>query len=153
MCSIATIIYIQDDVFYGIFITYLPDLPLSELRDSGAIEQDADMILFLYRDDVYKKRADKERYARLKKEGKEKDFKPEHEEREVEPTEIIVAKNRNGEVGTIEIQFNKRFIRFEDKPKKQEYDMSETSIEGQEFIQQIQESVESTPQVEVPNIF
>lgn len=126
---------------------------LSDLRDSGAIEQDADMILFLYRDDVYKKRADKERYARLKKEGKEKDFKPEHEEREVEPTEIIVAKNRNGEVRTIEIQFNKRFIQFEDKPKKQEYDMSETSIEGQEFIQQIQESVESTPQVEVPNIF
>lgn len=126
---------------------------LSDLRDSGAIEQDADVILFLYREDIYKKREDKERYARLKKEGKEKDFKPEHQEREIEPTEVIVAKNRNGEVKTIEIQFNKRYTRFEDKPKEAEYDMRETSIDGEVFMQQMQQNRESDPQVEMPNIF
>ncbi|RDU60754.1 replicative DNA helicase [Helicobacter marmotae] len=125
---------------------------LSDLRDSGAIEQDADVILFLYREDVYKKREDKERYARLKKEGKEKDFKPEHQEREIEPTEIIVAKNRNGEVKTIDIQFNKRFIRFEDKPREMEHDMTETSIDGEVFLQQIQQDSQQ-PQIDMPNIF
>ncbi|WP_334090609.1 replicative DNA helicase [Helicobacter typhlonius] len=118
---------------------------LSDLRDSGAIEQDADVILFLYRDDIYKKREDRERYARLKKEGKEKDFKPEHQEREIEPAEIIIAKNRNGEVKTIEIQFNKRFTRFEDKPREPEYDTSGGSINIEDII--------GSPQVDMPNIF
>lgn len=88
---------------------------LSDLRDSGAIEQDADMILFLYRDDVYQKHDDKQRLARLKKEGKEKEFKPEYQEKEIEPAEIIVAKNRNGETKSVYVQFNKRFTRFENK--------------------------------------
>lgn len=103
---------------------------LSDLRDSGAIEQDADMILFLYRDDVYKKHEDKQRLARLKKEGKEKDFKAEYQERESEPAEIIIAKNRNGETRTIHVQFNKRFTRFEEKAKDRIYSQNtETKIE------------------------
>lgn len=110
---------------------------LADLRDSGAIEQDADVILFLYRNDVYAKRADKEREARLKKEGKEKEFKPEHKEREIEPAELIVAKNRNGENGTIEILFNKRYTRFEDKIDDMDRQMSETRIEGEEFMNQV----------------
>ncbi|TLD97766.1 replicative DNA helicase [Helicobacter jaachi] len=121
---------------------------LSDLRDSGAIEQDADVILFLYRDDVYARRADKERYARLKKEGKEKDFKPEHQEREIEPAEIIIAKNRNGEIGSVDVQFNKRYTRFEDKPDEQSRDMSETRIDGEVFMQELQEI--DKPQVDVP---
>ena len=105
---------------------------LSDLRDSGAIEQDADMILFLYRDDVYKKRADKERKARLEKEGKGGDFKPEYEERDVEPAEIIVAKNRNGETKTIRIQFRKRFTRFEN-PETNETPHPETKLNVDEI--------------------
>lgn len=108
---------------------------LADLRDSGAIEQDADMILFLYRDDVYKRRADKERYARLKKEGKERDFKPEHEERAIEPAELIIAKNRNGETGTIEILFNKPYTRFEDKPEEHGHEMRETRFDPPSFEQ------------------
>lgn len=121
---------------------------LSDLRDSGSIEQDADVILFLYRDDVYRKRADRERYARLKKEGKEKDFKPEYQEREVEPAELIVAKNRNGETRTIEIRFNKRFTRFEDIPQEISHEMSETRIDGEVFMQQLEQSAP-----DIPNIF
>lgn len=130
---------------------------LSDLRDSGAIEQDADVILFLYRDDVYARRADKERYARLKKEGKEKDFKPEHTEREIEPAEIIIAKNRNGEIGSVEIQFNKKFTRFEDKPEEYSHEMTQTRIDGADFLQNMERS--TPPQsptdsnFDMPNVF
>ncbi len=55
---------------------------LSDLRDSGAIEQDADVVLFLYREGMHKPDIDKAR------------------------TELIVAKNRNGPVGEIELMFN-----------------------------------------------
>ena len=123
---------------------------LSDLRD-------ADVILFLYRDDVYARRADKERYARLKKEGKEKDFKPEHTEREIEPAEIIIAKNRNGEIGNVEIQFNKKFTRFEDKPEEYSHEMTQTRIDGADFLQNMERG--TPPQsptdsnFDMPNVF
>lgn len=124
---------------------------LSDLRDSGAIEQDADVILFLYRDDVYRRRADKERYARLKKEGKEKDFKPEYQEQEIEKAEIIIAKNRNGEIGTVEIQYNKRYTRFEDKPDENVHEETHTRIDGAEFLQSIQAPANaSDSQIDMP---
>lgn len=112
---------------------------LSDLRESGAIEQDADVILFLYRDDVYARRADREKIAKAKREGKDDEVKKLEEaflarEREhtIEPAEIIIAKNRNGETGTVDIQFNKPFIRFEDKEKPQElnYAPTDTRIES-----------------------
>ena len=80
----------------------------------------------------YKKRADKERKARLEKEGKGGDFKPEYEERDVEPAEIIVAKNRNGETKTIRIQFRKRFTRFEN-PETNETPHPETKLNVDEI--------------------
>lgn len=123
---------------------------LSDLRDSGAIEQDADVIMFLYRDAIVKRREDKERYARLKKEGKEKDFKPEYKEEEIEKAEVIVAKNRNGETRTIEIHFNKRFTRFEDIPKEREHEMTQTRIDGEEFLREV-DNIKS--QVDIPDIF
>lgn len=106
---------------------------LSDLRDSGAIEQDADMILFLYRDDVYKKRADRERKARLEKEGKADDFKAEYVERDVEPAELIVAKNRNGETRTIKLQFRKRFTRFENPETTQQEEQHDTKLDVDEI--------------------
>lgn len=62
---------------------------LSDLRDSGAIEQDADLVVFLYRDEYYN---------------------PETESKGI--TELIIAKNREGETGTIKLAFLKEYTTF-----------------------------------------
>ena len=62
---------------------------LSDLRDSGSIEQDADMVMFLYRDDYYNPDTDKKNVS-----------------------ECIIAKFRNGSVGTIDLGWRGEFTRF-----------------------------------------
>ena len=64
---------------------------LSDLRDSGAIEQDADTVIFLYRDEYYDK-------------GKS--------DEEGNIAEVIIAKNRHGSVGTVEVGWIGRFTKF-----------------------------------------
>ncbi len=64
---------------------------LSDLRDSGSIEQDADNVAFLYRDDYYRN------------EGEE-----EANDDEISQVEFIVAKNRNGKRGTVTLSFDKK---------------------------------------------
>ena len=85
---------------------------LSDLRESGAIEQDADIILFVYRDDVYREAKEKEKEMKAKAEGKEytSDFRKKSEEE----AEIIIGKQRNGPTGTVDLVFQKRFTRFVD---------------------------------------
>jgi len=64
---------------------------LSDLRDSGAIEQDADIIAFVYRDEVYNEESI---YCGM--------------------AEIIIGKNRDGEIGTVHANFNGAFCNFSD---------------------------------------
>ncbi|AGZ81835.1 DNA helicase [Campylobacter fetus subsp. testudinum] len=87
---------------------------LSDLRESGAIEQDADTILFVYRNDVYLEQEEKEREQKAKLDGKEyaRKFVPNKIE---ENAEIIIGKNRNGPTGTVDVVFQKEFTRFVDK--------------------------------------
>ena len=72
---------------------------LSDLRDSGSIEQDADVVMFIYRDDYY---ATKEEWQR---EHPDEKYPP--------PAEIIVAKHRNGPTGQVNLRFLPKLARFE----------------------------------------
>jgi len=88
---------------------------LSDIRESGSIEQDADIILFVYRDDVYLYKEEKEREKQAKKEGKE--YVSTFVEKEEEEAEIIIGKQRNGPTGHINLIFQKKLTRFVDAPK------------------------------------
>ena len=68
---------------------------LSDLRDSGAIEQDADIVMFLYRDDYYNKESEKKDIA-----------------------EVIIAKQRGGQTGTVELLWMGNYTKFVNLEKR-----------------------------------
>ena len=72
---------------------------LSDLRESGAIEQDADVVMFIYRDAYYRK-----------SEGEE--VRPDDPSNDL--SELIVSKHRNGPVGMVNLRFQSRYTRFVD---------------------------------------
>ena len=67
---------------------------LSDLRESGAIEQDADIVMFLYRDDYYN-----------------------HDTEKKDVAEVIIAKQRNGPIGTVELAWLPRYTKFANMKK------------------------------------
>ena len=115
---------------------------LSDLRESGAIEQDADIILFVYRDDVYREAQEKEREMKAKAEGKE--YTSEFRKKSEEDAEIIIGKQRNGPTGTVELVFQKNFTRFVDKTHAPAF---EIEYEDADIPMQ-----EANISVEMPNI-
>jgi replicative DNA helicase len=85
---------------------------MSDLRESGSIEQDADVIMFVYRDDVYRMREEKEKEQKARQEGKE--YKSNFFEKPEESAELIIGKNRNGPIGVANLIFQKACTRFVD---------------------------------------
>jgi replicative DNA helicase len=80
---------------------------LSDLRESGSIEQDADVVAFIYRDSYYKERMrppenEADKFQRWKVEMQEVAHK----------AEVIIAKQRNGPVGSVDLFFDAEFTRF-----------------------------------------
>lgn len=101
---------------------------LSDLRESGAIEQDADIIMFIYREDVYKAMEAKKKQKEALEKGKVAEI--DYKEKDVEEAEIIIGKQRNGPTGTIEMLFHKKFTLFTDKVTDvQQIEMNEAQID------------------------
>jgi len=79
---------------------------LSDLRESGAIEQDADLILFIYRDEVYNRSEDNPNRGKA---------------------EVVIGKQRNGPIGKIELVFLDKFTTFKDLYKGETENIYESS--------------------------
>lgn len=82
---------------------------LSDLRESGSIEAEADMVMMLYRPDYYTVREVEDTEAISGRDGSA--FDP--NKRNIEVTEIIIGKHRNGPTGTVKIGFVREFASFE----------------------------------------
>jgi len=88
---------------------------LSDLRDSGSIEQDADVVMFVHREDYYAPAEAMDRTI------------------EVVPADIIISKQRNGPVGRVQLGFVKKFTRFVDIELNRAHDVPPTYSEEQPF--------------------
>lgn len=89
---------------------------LSDLRESGAIEQDADVVLFIHRPGVYKL---------LEAGGKGSEITPEEARELRSKTRLIIAKHRNGPTGTIDLLFEEEHTRFFSVEKTHAYQDTE----------------------------
>lgn len=81
---------------------------LSDIRESGSIEQDADIVAFLYREDYYQRQ------------GTEED-KNEEEQAVDDMIEVIIEKNRSGARGTVELLFKKEYNKFASISRRDDY--------------------------------
>ena len=77
---------------------------LSDLRDSGAIEQDADVVIFIHRPEMYKDLRDKAEEKGESLEGR---------------ADIMVAKHRNGPTGLLDLHFQKQYTRFDNRTERE----------------------------------
>ena len=88
---------------------------LSDLRESGAIEQDADMVMFLYRDDYYQAMSNthgQENQNASNRGDQQYPMQPVQNNNPVKIVEVIVGKHRNGPTGTVKLGFRLEYQQF-----------------------------------------
>jgi len=97
---------------YDLTVDTVHNFVANDIIVHNSIEQDADIVMFVYRDDVYREAAEKEKEMKAKANSVEyqNTFKSKLEEE----TELIIGKQRNGPTGTVNLIFQKRFTRFID---------------------------------------
>ena len=89
---------------------------LADLRESGSIEQDADMVMFIYRESYYLSRLEP-------REGSEEHFKWQEQMDQVKGlAEIIIGKQRHGPIGTVKLSFNEDLTKFGNLARDGRYD-------------------------------
>ncbi|WP_339112379.1 replicative DNA helicase [Thioclava sp. GXIMD2076] len=93
---------------------------LSDLRESGSIEQDADVVMFVYRDEYYKEREKPGDHELEKMAAWQQVMEQVHGK-----AEIILGKQRHGPIGSVEVAFEGRFTRFSDLAKAWQGDGSD----------------------------
>ncbi|TQS72572.1 replicative DNA helicase [Rhodobacteraceae bacterium] len=93
---------------------------LSDLRESGSIEQDADVVMFVYRDEYYKEREKPGDHELEKMAAWQQIMEQVHGK-----AEIILGKQRHGPIGSVEVAFEGRFTRFSDLAKTWQGDGSD----------------------------
>jgi replicative DNA helicase len=87
---------------------------LSDLRESGSIEAEADVVIFIYRDAYYKMKEP----AESADEEEEKEERRQRGEGKIEEAELIIAKQRNGPTGKISVAFQQQYARFDNLAKE-----------------------------------
>ncbi len=115
---------------------------LSDIRESGAIEQDADIIMFVYRDDIYKERDEQRKEKEAADKGET--YKSAFIDKPIEETEIIIGKQRNGSIGTVKLDFHKELTKFVDKESPYSAPPEITSFESVS-------DVEIETQIDIPD--
>ena len=83
---------------------------LSDIRESGSIEQDADIVSFLYRDDYYTREQGSEEGAGPQAQAPA--GPPDDDQPSLSEVEVIIEKNRSGPRGTVRLLFNKTYNKF-----------------------------------------
>jgi len=111
--KIISINKIGKEKTYDLTIDDVHNFVANDIIVHNSIEQDADIVMFVYRDDVYREAIEKEKEMKAKSAGLDYDNK--FTKKQEEDTEIIIGKHRNGPTGTVELVFQKNFTRFVDK--------------------------------------
>ena len=102
---------------------------LADLRESGSIEQDADVVMFVYREEYYHARAEPSRRPEESEEkfNQRSQHWMERGEQIRNIAEVIIAKQRHGPIGTVELHFDGQYTRFSDLEKR--FDSNENHYE------------------------
>jgi len=101
---------------YDLTVDGVHNFVANDIIVHNSIEQDADIVMFVYRDDVYREAAEKEKEMKAKANGQE--YENKFQRKLEEETELIIGKHRNGPTGTVKLIFQKSFTRFVDAPRE-----------------------------------